>query len=149
MTTKFGLQKTLLLGVASILSFACTAQKTNITIAELPAAAQSFVKANFPNQATSYIIKDKDLTETEYELKFTGGAEVEFDEKGNWKEVDANRSTMPATVLPKAIADYNAAHYKGLLVEKIEKKHWGYKLEFTNDLELEFDNSGKFLRIDE
>jgi hypothetical protein len=149
MKTQFAFPKTILLGVASLLSFACTAQKTNITVGELPAAAQSFIKANFPNQATSYIIKDTDIHETEYELRFTGGAEVEFDEKGNWKEIDANKSTMPATVLPKAIADYNAKNYKGLQVEKIEKKHYGYKLGFTNDVELEFDNSGKFLRIDD
>ena len=149
MKTQFAYPKAILLGVASLLSFACTAQKTNITIAELPSPAQTFIKNNFPNQATSYIIRDVDVRETEYELKFTGGAEIEFDAKGNWKEVDANRSTMPQSVLPKAIADYNAANYKGLAVEKIEKKHWGYKLEFTNDVELEFDNTGKFLRVDD
>jgi len=149
MKTIIRIHRTFFIAVASLLCFACNAQKTNITIAQLPTPAQTFIKNNFPNQATSYIIKDVDRTETEYELKFTGGTEIEFDAKGNWKEVDANRSTMPQSVLPKAIADYNAANYKGLAVEKIEKKHYGYKLEFTNDVELEFDNAGKFLRKDD
>ncbi|KOS08286.1 hypothetical protein AM493_09210 [Flavobacterium akiainvivens] len=127
----------------------CNAQKRNIAVTELPKIAQEFIKTNFPNQATSYIIEDKDIHETEYVVHFTGGAEVEFDGKGNWKEVDANHSIMPKSVLPKAVAAYVDQNYKGQNVEKIEHKHWGYKVEFTNDIELEFDNAGKFLRIDD
>lgn len=144
-----GTLKTLAVAVLSFSCFACNAQKRNITVKELPATAQSFIKTNFPNQATSYIIEDKDLKGTEYEVRFTGGAEVEFDGQGNWKEVDANHSLMPAGVLPKNIAAYIAQNYKGQQVEKIEKKHRGYKVEFVNDLELEFDGNGNFLRIDD
>ena len=141
--------KTLMLSSSLLIVVACNAQKRKITVKELPVAAQTFITANFPNQATSYIIEDKDITETEYEVRFTGGAEVEFDGKGNWKEVDANKSGMPASVLPKAIADYIGQNYKGQQVEKIEKKNGGYKVEFVNDVELEFDTNGKFLRIDD
>lgn len=144
-----GILKSLALIALSISCFACNAQKRNITIKELPATAQSFIKTNFPNQAASYIIEDKDLSGTEYEVRFTGGAEVEFDGQGNWKEVDTNKSLMPAGVLPKNIATYIAQNYKGQQVEKIEKKHRGYKVEFVNDLELEFDSNGNFLRIDD
>lgn len=143
-----GTFKVLAVTALSLSCFACNAQKRNITVKELPATAQSFIKTNFPNEAISYIIEDKDLKGTEYEVRFTGGAEVEFDGQGNWKEVDANKSQMPAGVLPKAIANYIAQNYKGQQVEKIEKKHRGYKVEFVNDLELEFDSNGNFLRID-
>ncbi|MXN91855.1 hypothetical protein GR160_11540 [Flavobacterium sp. Sd200] len=144
-----GYTKTFVLATASLLCFACNAQKRNITLAELPATAQAFIKANFPNQATSYIIEEKEITHTEYKVLFTGGTEAEFDGKGNWEELDANKGTLPASVLPKAIAAYVTQNYKGLSVEKLEKERWGYKLEFTNDLELEFDTNGKFLRIDD
>jgi hypothetical protein len=149
MKTSMGYSKTFILATASLFCFACNAQKRNITIAELPATAQTFIKANFPNQATSYIIEDKDITETEYKVRFTGGTEVEFDGKGNWEELDANRGTLPNSVLPKAIGAYVAQNYKGLSVEKLDRERYGYKLEFTNDLELEFDANGKFLRIDD
>lgn len=149
MKSTMGYSKTLILASISFLCFACNAQKRNITLAELPATAQTFIKANFPNQATSYIIEDKDITKTEYKVWFTGGTEAKFDGKGNWEELDANKGALPNSVLPKAIATYVAQNYKGLSVEKLEKERWGYKLEFTNDLELEFDANGKFLRIDD
>lgn len=144
-----GILKTVILAALSLTCFACNAQKRKITIKELPATAQAFIKTNFPNQATSYIIEDKGLTKTEYEVRFSGGAEVEFDGSGNWKEIDANKSMMPATVLPKGIAAYIAQNYKGQEVEKIEKKSRGYKLEFVNDLELEFDTNENFVKIDD
>lgn len=149
MKTTSGIFRAFAITTLSITCFACNAQKRNITVKELPATAQAFIKTNFPNQATSYIIEDKDLTDTEYEVRFTGGAEAEFDSQGNWKEIDANKSLMPASVLPKNIAAYIAANYKGQQVEKIEKKRRGYKVEFTTDLELEFDANGNFLRIDD
>ena len=149
MKTSMGYTKTFILAVTSLACFACNAQKRKITIAELPATAQTFIKTNFPNQATSYIIEDKGITKTEYKVQFTGGTEIEFDGKGNWEELDANRGTLPASVLPKAIAAYVAQNYKGLSVEKLDRERYGYKLEFTNDLELEFDANGKFLRIDD
>jgi len=149
MKTTMGYSKTMLLTAASLVCFACNAQKRNITLAQLPATAQTFIKTNFPNQATSYIIEDKDLTETDYKVVFTGGAEVEFDGNGNWEEIEAKKSVLPASVYPKPVADYIAKNYKGLAVDKLEKKRWGYKLEFTNDIELEFDANGKFLRIDD
>lgn len=149
MKTTMGYTKTLTLAAATLLCFACNAQKRNITIAELPATAQTFIKTNFPNQATSYIIEDKEITHTEYKVRFTGGTEVEFDGKGSWEELDANKGALPVSVLPKAIATYVAQNYKGLTVEKLDRERYGYKLEFTNDLELEFDTNGKFLRIDD
>ena len=149
MKTSMGYSKTFILAFASLACFACNAQKRQITLAQLPAPAQTFIKANFPNQATSYIIEDKEITKTEYKVQFTGGTEIEFDGKGNWEELDANRGTLPTSVLPKAIAAYVAQNYKGLAVEKLDRERYGYKLEFTNDLELEFDANGKFLRIDD
>lgn len=141
--------KTLAIAITSLTLFACNAQEKNITVKQLPAKAQMFIQTNFPNQATSYIIEDKDLTKTEYEVRFTGGAEVEFDGQGNWKEVDANKTLMPAGVIPTKITAYISQHYKGKQVEKIEQKARGYKLEFTDGLELKFDPSGNFIKIDD
>lgn len=141
--------KTLAITLLSFTLFACNAQERKITVKELPATAQAFIQKHFPNQATSYIIEDKDLRKTEYELRFTGGAEVEVDGLGNWKEVDANKSQMPAGILPANITAYINQNYKGQQLEKIEKKAKGYKVEFLSDLELEFDPNGNFIRVDD
>ncbi|MFL9843794.1 PepSY-like domain-containing protein [Flavobacterium rhizosphaerae] len=133
----------------TVLSFiSCNAQKRNIGLTELPGQAQSFVTTYYPSQAISYIIEEKDTHSTEYEIHFSGSAEVEFDAAGLWKEVEANASVIPPGLLPKKISAYLAKNYKGQNIEKIERKNWGYKVECFSDLELEFDKNGDFLRID-
>ncbi|RYJ45773.1 PepSY-like domain-containing protein [Flavobacterium beibuense] len=134
-----------------IILISCSAfgQERKITLNDLPPAAKTFISKNFPNQAPSYVIEDKDITETEYEVLMTGGTEIEFDAKGNCKEIDGNGYALPDSVLPKVITQYIHKNYKGQGVEKAEKKRWGYKVELLNDLELEFDNNGKFLRLDD
>lgn len=133
--------------------YAANAQKTNINLKELPKPAQTFIMSNFKGLAVSYIIKDKDILNTNYEAMLSGGTKIEFDKKGNWKEIDGNDKVIPNSVLPKGIADYISKNYKNQKVEKIDKEteyfKGGYKVTFLNDLELKFDNNGKFLRIDD
>lgn len=132
-----------------LFSLTACAQKRNISLKQLPAPAQKYITQHFPNQAPSYIVEDKDLMKTDYKVIMTGGAEIEFDGKGNFDEADGNKTALPNSLLPKAISTYIAVNYKGQQVEKLEKERWGYKVEFLNGLELEFDNAGKFLRIDD
>ena len=134
-------------------SYAVSAQKTNITFKELPTPAQNFIITNFKGQSTSYIIKDKDIMSIDYKAMLSGGTKIEFDKKGNWKEIDGNKNVIPNSVLPRGISDYISKNYKNQKVEKIDKEteyfKAGYKVTLLNDLELKFDKNGKFSRIDD
>lgn len=125
------------------------AQEKRITLKELPANAQTYITKHFPNQAPSYIIEDKGMLSTDYEVMLTGGTKIEFDGSGNWEEVDGNKTAIPNSVIPKNIATYLTANYKGQAIEKIEREKYKYKVELLNGLDLEFDADGKFLRIDD
>lgn len=137
----------LVLAFIALAGFTANAQKVDITLKELPTAAQSFISKNFPNQSSSYVIKDKGILEIEYKIILTGGIEIEFDANGNWEEIESN-TPLPETVLPETIAGYIKSNYKSLGTLKVEKKRHGYEVELTNGTELEFDTKGKFLRID-
>ena len=126
-----------------------SAQTKTITVAQLPATAQDFIKKNFAKATVSAAWEDKEMFDTDYKVQFSDGIEVEFDAKGNWEEIDGNHNAVPTSVLPSAITNYLSQNYKGQNVTQIDKKHWGYKVELANDIELEFNNSGKFLRIDD
>ncbi len=139
----------LTLALLFLTGFTTNAQEKKITLQELPATAQAFISKNFPNQAASYVIEDKGMISTDYDVMLTGGTEIEFDGKGNWKEIDGNKSAIPNTVLPVGIASYIDANYKGQGVEKIDREYNGYNVELLNNMELEFDSNGKFLRIDD
>lgn len=130
-------------------SISAFAQKSAIPATQLPAAAQTFIKNNFKGATITSAQIDKEILSTEYKAYLSNGIEIEFDSKGQWKEIDGHHTALPASVLPAAINKYISTTYKGQHATQIDKKRWGYEVELSNGLELEFDTAGKFLRIDD
>lgn len=141
-------QMSLSLIAGLLFSFSAHAQKTTITTAELPAKAQAFLKEHFANENPASIVKDKETFSTDYKVRFSNNTEVEFDSKGNWEEIDGNHTPIPTTTIPAKIASYVKSNYKEVSITKIDKGHWGYEVDLSNGIELEFDSNEKFLRID-
>ncbi len=146
MKTKLNLAACLLVGLTFGLS--ANAQKSVITKAALPANAQTFLKTHFTGQEPTSIIEDKETFSKDYKVRFANNIEVEFDGKGNWEEVDGNHQTIPTTVIPKNIATYIKTNFPNTTVTKIDKGTWGYEVDLSNGIELEFNSKGNFLRID-
>ncbi len=146
MKTKSNLAICLLAGLA--FGFSANAQKTPIAKSALPANAQTFLKTHFPGQEPSYIIEDKETFSKDYKVQFANNIEVEFDGKGNWEEVDGNHNAIPLSIIPKAIAAYIKTNFPNTTITKIDKGNWGYEVDLSNGLELEFNSKGSFLRID-
>lgn len=146
MKTKLNLAAVAIIGLSFGLS--ANAQKTVITKAVLPVNAQTFLKTHFTGQEPTYILQDKETFSTDYKVQFANNMEVEFDGKGNWEEVDGNHQPIPVTVLPKAITNYVKTNFAGATVTKIDKGTWGYEVDLSNALELEFNSKGNFIRID-
>lgn len=128
--------------------FAANAQKTSITMAQLPANAQSFLKKHYPKQTPNYILKDEETFSLDYKVQLADGTEIEFDRKGNWEEVDGNKNTIPSSIIPAPILTYVQTHYKGAAIVKIDKGAWDYEIDLNNGLELKFNSKGEFLRVD-
>lgn len=136
---------TLLALSMSTMSFA---QDKKITAAQLPAAAQNFIKQHFKGQTVTSANMNKEMFDTDYETVLSNGIKINFDTNGNWDEIDC-KTGVPAAVIPKSIAAFISANYKGQNIVQIDKKIAGYDLELSSGTELEFDNAGKFLRIDD
>ena len=54
-----------------------------VTVEQLPAAAQQFIKANFADRTVSIAKMESGLIEKSYDVLFTNGDRVEFDRNGN------------------------------------------------------------------
>lgn len=147
MKTQITLGLSLVTGL--LFSLSANAQKTTITLAELPAKAQTFLKKHFGTENPTYIIKDKETFSTDYKVQFANKIEVEFDGNGDWEEVDGHHTAIPTAIIPTAIASYVKTNFKDAQVTSLDKGRWGYEVNLNNGLELEFDLSGKFLRIDD
>lgn len=126
------------------------AQESVITKAELPKPAQEFLDAHFKEQKIIQVVKDVDyLVKTDYEVLLDNAMKLEFDGKGNWKEIDGNHNPVPAALIPEKIGDYVKQNFPMQTIIKLEKGSVKYEVELANGLELVFTLAGEFLRIDD
>ncbi|WP_315599070.1 PepSY-like domain-containing protein [Porphyromonas endodontalis] len=57
---------------------------------------------------------------------------------------------VPKKIVPNAISNYVAKNFPGTSIRQIEKRRrGGYQVELSNGLELKFDSSLKFVRMDD
>ncbi len=142
-----------LLGALTLVSVA-TAKDQPRKLNEMPATAQQFLQKHFADKQLSYATQDTDLFDGEYKVVFTNGDKVEFDRKGNWQEVECKRDPagVPAAIIPAAIRNYLTSNFSNAKVKAIEfnkEIRKGYEVKLDNGLELEFSQSGEFIRLDE
>lgn len=115
-----------------------------IDASQLPKNAQTFISKYFPGDKVRKAETDYGRRGLEYEVDLISGAEIDFTEDGQWKKVDAARgNTVPAAIVPKAIATYVSKNFPGQGIKEISRKRGGYKVELTGGSELMLTADGK------
>lgn len=116
---------------------------------ELPEAAKEMLSKYFPYAKVSYIKVDKDLfLSTSYDVKLSNGTEIDFNGIGEWLEVDCQKETVPAALIPEPIRKYMEENFKGHRITEIERSRKGYQITLANELEVLFDPFGTFIKLD-
>ena len=87
-------------------------------------------------------------TTDSYDVLLENGSDLEFDRRGQWTEIDAERTTVPQSIIPLRIADYLKRNYPDRPIVKIDRDRRGYGIELSDGTDLEFNVRGDFLRID-
>lgn len=133
-------------------TIACDDDKnvTTIELGELPASAREFVSANFSGAEISTIEKFGTTQDNgvAYEVNFKNGAEIEFDQSGEWLSVEAsNSNALPTNFISSNLVNYVTDHYADQGVNHIEKTREGFEVELTNDVDLVFSSDGNFIRV--
>ena len=144
--------KKILLSALAIASLAVTptmAEDVAITAQRLPQEAQKFLKVHFAQSNVVSAMHDRDVSDNDYTVVLDDGTKIEFDASGKWESVKSPSGKMPVGVVPTAIQGYITQHYPSLGIEKIERKRYGYEVELTNDLDMKFSKSGKFIGLDD
>jgi hypothetical protein len=145
------MKKIFLLLVASIMAVLPMLADNDkmITRAELPETAQMFIDKHFANIDILYAKAERDMgVITSYDVMLDSDIKLEFNRKGEWESVDCHRSRVPDSLLPKGVLDYVNKKFTKAYVVEIERDIQGYDVKLNNDLDLEFDRDGNFLRID-
>lgn len=116
---------------------------------DLPPKVKAFIAEHYAGIAIAKYEVKNFMGGKKYEVKLNNGVEIDFDNEGNWKEIK-DPSGIPEVLVPEKIKTYVAKNYPGVKIESFNKKADGSKMkvDLLNDIELEFDMQGNFLRID-
>ena len=115
-----------------------------ITYDQLPQTAQAFLKQNFAAKVPLVVTADWD----DFTIMYESGEKVEFDKKGNWKDIDCRASKVPADLVPEQITTYLKANYPGKSVLKLERRRMGYEVRISNGMEIEFNRNFQVIDVD-
>ena len=89
---------------------------------------------------------------TSYEVYMTNGVEIDFDSKGNWTDVDTEKSgsKVPDALIPDFVSNYlKANNFNTEYVVQIDRNRSGYDVELNTGITLEFTSNGKFKKVDD
>lgn len=128
---------------------ACADNDKPITVTQLPAKAQQFIKTHFSKEKVAFAKLEREFLETRYEVVFTNSSKIEFWKDGEWKEIDCKYSTVPLAVIPAQIAQYVSQNYPDTQIVKIDRDKRDYEIKITNGLELTFDKQFNLIDIDD
>lgn len=139
------MKKNIILMLAVIVaSLSASYAGTPVNPSELPKAARTFLNKYFPDDNVLKAEKDQGRRGTEYEVDLASGAEIDFRDNGEWKEVKAARgNAVPSAIVPSAIAKYISANFKGQNIVEISRKRGGYEVELSNGSELKLTEDAK------
>lgn len=136
-----------LMCVTTVLFFACKEEK-NISFGKLPARAQSFIEQHFEGIAVESVIRDKDDGQKDYEVVLEDGTKIDFNEEGEWYDIECVFGNIPETVFPEAMNTHMKENYPEVRISEAERKVGGYVVKIIQDskpLELYYDKDGAFI----
>ena len=119
-----------------------------IQVTQMPQPAQQFIKQHFADSKVALAKMESDFFYKSYEVIFTNGDKVEFDNKGNWEEVNCKYSSVPTAIIPAAIQKYVTTNYPDAKILKNERDKKDYEVKLSNRTELKFDLKFNLIDID-
>ena len=137
--------------LACILAFNLAALANDdkpIKVEQLPQTSQQFIKKHFAGKGIAIAKMESGIIEKSYDVIFTNGDKLEFDRKGHWTDIDCKYSEVPASAVPKQIADYVKQNHKDVKILKIEKEGKRHDVDLSNGWELTFDKNFNIVDID-
>lgn len=135
-------------GLLALSSCKADGKKQVVALKDIPVEGQRILNTCFSDSKVSVVLKETEIFEVEYEVRFEDGSEVVFDADGAWKKIDCGKSAVPEALVPVEILENVRITFPGAAIVEIEKDRRGYDAELNNGLELSFDRKYR-MRIDD
>lgn len=131
--------------------FAFAKKDLMISVEQLPQKAQTFIAQTFGGKTVSYTKMYTESGKQEYKVYFSNGDTIEFNDKGDWKEIECKNSEVPQSCVPPQAAkmiDQLFPNMKVLEIEIKSGKKTFMQVKLSNDIEIEFDADFNVIDID-
>lgn len=142
----FKLLPLFMVAVLAICGVSCSDDKDEpVASTELPVKAKEFISTYFSTATITLTTKDKG----EYEVTLSEGTRIDFDKKGEWKDVDAAAGkTIPSGFYPAAIDENVAQISADAGINEISRESYGYDVELLSGTDMKFNHEGAFISFD-
>lgn len=138
-----------LLCIAVVAALACSCDDSLVINEDkLPEQAREFIALYFPDATVIRAVRDRDDGTETYDVRLSDGTELEFTKHGQWKSVDCGADPVPDGIVPASIVTYVTVNYPDETIVAIKQYSRGYEAVLSNLTELEFDQTGEFIRVD-
>ena len=140
----------LLIIMFAVSQSACAGDVITHDAKKLPEAARTFIATYFPDAHVSHIKIESELFRpVKYEVLLTDRTEIDFDHKGQWKEVDCNDAPVPAGLVPAYVSRYLEETFPGTFVVKIEREYREMEVDLSNGWSITFNATGEVIDVDD
>ena len=135
------------LGLALVLALGTSvakAERVEMSVDKMPAQVQTFLHDYYPGAtvAKSWAKMMRPTTEPMwYRVNLDNGTKLWFDLTGNWYQVNAKKSTVPASIdlLPNDARKTITDQFPGATVKSIKFKKDQYKITLSDGQKLKFE----------
>jgi hypothetical protein len=138
----------ILFGLLIVMAFTACDDEQIVSASQLPQKSRDFLNTHFPDVVLEYVIKEWN----EYDVYLSNGFRTGFNRKGDWDEVDGIHQAIPQSIvdlIPASIPEYVSTRFSTAVIVEINKETFGYEIELSNGLELEFSSKGNIREIDD
>lgn len=115
---------------------------------QLPAAARTTLSKYFRGKDVALVTMDTEVFGKSYEVVFADGDKIEFNKKGEWKEIKCKTSSVPANLVPNKIMYQIKKRYHTQKIIGIETGREGYEVKLSSGLEIKFNRKFQVVEID-
>jgi hypothetical protein len=140
--------RTILISVLLLPVLAACEDEKFISESQLPQRSRDFLATHFPGTAVEYVIKEWN----EYDVHLANGFQTGFDRKGEWDDVDGINQPVPQSIIdliPASVPEYVSSHFPNASIVEINRETFGYEIELSNGIDLEFNSRGGIRDIDD
>lgn len=137
----------LLLAGIGIFAFSSCNKEEILTQEQVPEEINTYVRTHFSSNTILGCVKDEGVFQTDYSVSLSDAIFLNFDGELEITRIDANVE-LPESVIPAKIRAYVEDEYSTNYITDWEQEKKNQQVQLDNDLRLEFDEDGKFLRID-